>query len=352
MRRLYIFIIFFCLVFSSYTQNVAPSFTLDQPLSGDQIYIAKDSIEMIPDFEYTGSSGVEFSAEIDPYLLFPPEDGVNGGPDPGDDGVVGTIPMNISVSSTGAANIAIPLDLPAGRAGMTPQLALVYSSQGGNGLLGVGWSLTGLSGISRVGTDLYHEDFIDGVDFDDNDKFALDGNRLILVNEETHEYRTEIETFSKIISHGSSMTNPDWFEVWTKDGQIIKYGSTENSRIEAEGVNDDYNLLWLVDTVKDRNGNYINFVYYESLSHDEYHISRIKYTGNIETEESCYYDIVFHYAGDRSDINKYYLSGSKMEQDSLLDYIQVKYDNNAVKTYGFIYNDDGFYTHLEEIQLI
>ena len=198
-----------------------------------------------------------------------------------------------------------------------------------------------------MGTDLYHEDFIDGVDFDDNDKFALDGNRLILVDEETHEYRTEIETFSKIISHSSSMTNPDWFEVWTKDGQIIKYGSTENSRIEAEGIDDDYNLQWLVDTIKDRNGNYIDFEYYESSSHDDFYVSSINYTGNIGTSQEPFYSINFYYTTGRTDPNKFYISGSRLQQTLLLSEIQVSYDNDHIKSYELLYNNDNFYSYLE-----
>jgi len=60
-------------------QQQAPSFTLDQPLSGNQHFQASELIDMIPDFEYTSAQGEGFLAEIDPYLLFPPEGGIYGG---------------------------------------------------------------------------------------------------------------------------------------------------------------------------------------------------------------------------------------------------------------------------------
>ena len=57
----------------------------------------------------------------------------------------GATPGSFNVSESGAANYSIPIAMPPSTAGMAPQLSLNYSSQGGNGLLGMGWSLGGLS---------------------------------------------------------------------------------------------------------------------------------------------------------------------------------------------------------------
>src|SRR5262245_3723733 len=49
---------------------------------------------------------------------------------------------------TGTGNFTIPIALPPGRNGFQPQLNLVYSTGNGNGLFGLGWSLS-IPGVSR-----------------------------------------------------------------------------------------------------------------------------------------------------------------------------------------------------------
>ena len=62
---------------------------------------------------------------------------------------VGAIAGSFRVDESGAATYSIPLFTPPGTAGVVPQVALAYSSQGGDGPLGRGWSISGLSSITR-----------------------------------------------------------------------------------------------------------------------------------------------------------------------------------------------------------
>ena len=84
---------------------------------------------------------------------------------------------------------------------MQPDLALGYSSQGSNGSLGIGWTLAGLSVIHRCAQTIVHDGAPGGINHDANDRFCLDGQRLIVVNglangANNAEYRTERETFN------------------------------------------------------------------------------------------------------------------------------------------------------------
>ena len=61
---------------------------------------------------------------------------------------VGSIAASADVSN-GAASYSIPIVVPKGTNGVQPNLSISYSSTGGNGALGQGWGLSGLSAIVR-----------------------------------------------------------------------------------------------------------------------------------------------------------------------------------------------------------
>lgn len=83
----------------------------------------------------------------------------------------------------GAATYAIPIVVPPGRAGMQPSLALNYSSRGGNGDVGMGWSLSGLSAITRCPATKAQDNYTQGVTYSVTyDRLCLDGQHLIKVN--------------------------------------------------------------------------------------------------------------------------------------------------------------------------
>ena len=112
-----------------------------------------------------------------------------------------TTPGQFSVTPSGAASYTIPLRVTPGTSGMAPSLSLSYSSQGGNGLLGMGWMLSGLSSITRCAATVAQDNFKGGINYDANDRFCLDGQRLIAISgtygANLTEYRTEIESFYK-----------------------------------------------------------------------------------------------------------------------------------------------------------
>jgi len=158
--------------------------------------------------------------------------GLNGG-------LVGMSEGSASVSPGGAATYEMPIKLPPGTGGMVPQLSIVYNSQGSDGLLGTGFSISGLSAISRAPKNLFNDGIVAPVKLDASDPFVLDGNRLILVSgtygADGSEYRTENNSFVKVKAVGNGYVGPDRFIVWTKSGLIQEYGNTDDSKIEASG---------------------------------------------------------------------------------------------------------------------
>ena len=65
---------------------------------------------------------------------------------------VGATPGSFSVDPNGGANYTIPIQIPPGSAGLAPGIALTYTKQVDDPLVGVGWSISGLSIIRRCGS--------------------------------------------------------------------------------------------------------------------------------------------------------------------------------------------------------
>src|SRR5713226_6508970 len=142
-------------------------------------------------------------------------------------------PGTFAVHQNGGATYTIPLTVPPGTAGMVPRLALSYDKQVQNDLLGIGWSVSGLSLIQRCGRTIALDGMKGGINYDNNDRFCIDGQRLVAINNGVYgangtEYRTEKETFIKIISYRDNMTftgsGPQYFRVTTKSGTVMEYG--------------------------------------------------------------------------------------------------------------------------------
>ena len=108
------------------------------------------------------------------------------------------------VSPSGAFSYQVPIGLPPGSAGVAPELALVFDSRsGGNGFLGRGWDLSGLSQITRCGKAYSVDGVKTGVAYTSADNYCLNGQRLLLKsgthNQDGAEYVTEQATHSRII---------------------------------------------------------------------------------------------------------------------------------------------------------
>lgn len=275
-------------------------------------------------------------------------------PPPGPGGnTVGTLPGDVTVSPSGAAKYDITLPLPPGTAGVVPSLALSYSSQGGDSILGYGWNLTGFSSIQRCGktkaTDVTGTAGASAlgtsnrirVNLNASDEFCLDGQRLVLVSG-THganaTYRTEIDSFSRISSFGTNTAKgPDRWEVWTKSGLIIDYGATADSLLEASGRSPTVVMTWAANRARDRRNNFYTISYLKNAASGELYPSVIRYTGNSSATGgfSPYHAVRFIYdATDRVDPQEGFVAGSIVSSKKRLNTIRVVMDTAADGTGG------------------
>lgn len=251
-------------------------------------------------------------------------------------------PGEFSVSPSGAATYTIPIQVPPGTAGMQPNLSLVYNSQMGNGLFGMGWSLQGLPVIHRCPATIAQDGYKGGINYDAKDRFCMNGQRLVAINgaygADNTEYRTEIESFAKIISYGQAGSGPAWFKVWTKEGQVMEFGNTVDSRIEAMSRADV--RVWSINKVMDTVGNYLTVSYDEKNLKGQYCPTRIDYTANDATGLAAQRSVVFEYE-TRLDARMVYMAGSKVITDQRVASIKAYTNQSKTKDYKLSYSYKG-----------
>ncbi|HYH04454.1 MAG TPA: SpvB/TcaC N-terminal domain-containing protein, partial [Bacillota bacterium] len=196
-------------------------------------------------------------------------------------------------NSQGTANLSYPIEVPPGRGGMHPQLAVVYNSDSDNGWMGLGWDLPqqAVTLDTRWGVPRYSAIY-------ETETYLLDGAQLAPVAHrgdlvartanKTFTHRVE-GGFLKIQRLGSSPKEYRW-EVTDKQGTRYFYGGTpENGLIkEAVLVTDEGNIFrWALVQVRDTRGNTINYSYQKVsdsgtgsvVPGTQLYLAQIQYTG-------------------------------------------------------------------------
>jgi RHS repeat-associated protein len=335
MKNNYLFLIFIFLSMQpGYSQKVlheeqGESFTLSNILkpSNSYKYTASQSIKLTDSenssFMYTPFPGQSFQAEINPLMVIEPEEGAYGGaPNNDEGGVVGTIVGNFNVTPNGAAVYSIPINIPVGTAGMSPEISLVYNSQLGDGIMGERWTLSGISSITLAPKTLYFDQLSQAIELPQSQgPFLLDGTRLLAVNtgDDFVEYRTEINDYRKIIAYKKSGSGDiSKFKVHTKSGLVYEYGYTENARhILKDAGNDNEAVIgWCVNKIEDKFNNYIEFEYEQDKANGELRIKEIEYTGNSETGLEAYNRIEFLYELERNEAIETVFKGNISEPET------------------------------------
>ena len=166
--------------------------------------------------------------------------------------------------NSGTASYRWDVEVPPGRGGFRPELALQYSGGNPNGIFGLGWRTNtpfiqrqtenGLPhyGLLPDGDGIGREDELDGDDYDEFDTVIYSSKEELLPVADGYwrlENESEFVRFRKE-SNG-------WFAT-RRDGVALEFGRVDSSRVAdaKKGV-----FRWHLDRMTDPNGNVIAFEY-------------------------------------------------------------------------------------------
>ncbi len=293
------------------------------------------------------------------------------------EGIVSIAPP--TANNMGAVNTSFPIKLPAGRGGMQPSLSVNYSSEGGNGWLGLGWDLSipSISIDTRWGVPTYDQNF-------ETEIYTLGGEQLtfkvgdnyVLPNrnegfeksrsanlepDNTKRFYPRIEGgYSKIIRHGNS-PKEYWWEVISKNGTRSIFGNdgTANNPQQYYLKDAQENIgHWALYKTIDTNGNYVVYTYdkfpYTSTENVigkggiEYYIKNIEYTKNDSNPSLKKYFINFEYDSQRQDVQVNARLGFVQVMSKKLKNIVILYGTDKVRSYDFGYKEGAFKKSLLE----
>lgn len=266
---------------------------------------------------------------------------------------------------SGTGNFSIPIAVPPGRNGFQPELTLGYSSGNGNGVFGMGWTLS-IPGVMRKtskGIPIYK---------DDSDIFILSGAEDLVpikiekeilpgnIGYERTFYRPRTEgLFARIIRHKKTNGEHYW-EVRSKDGLISWYGtpgastslSNQDPAVVADPENRSNIFSWALTKTEDPFGNVILYGYTREMVvtpssandphiYDQIYLSTIKYAQYLAGSLTKYLcEVRFEYE-ERPDPHSSYKQGFEMRTTKRC--VRLETYTNAVsliktKTYHFSYN--------------
>jgi RHS repeat-associated protein len=275
--------------------------------------------------------------------------------------------------STGTATFSLPIQVPPARGRVQPALSFSYNSGGGQGLLGLGWSV-GTPSISRQtdkGVPLY----------DGTDRFAFNGEELVevaatgyLPATDARKFRPKLEGrhwrfFYLPAEDPPGAQVPDAVEMrrgtWLaqdKDGTRYFFGTASASRIE----NDEGVFAWDLAEVSDIHGNRAVYEYFRDLrwvetpyphfaGDGQNYLIAILYN---DAADGAFKDRIGFDFENRRDVLTSWVSGYEVRTVRRLASVSVEteyeegQDRRLVRRYQLGYDQDSYHSLLTSIQLI
>ncbi|PIR10583.1 MAG: hypothetical protein COV52_08325, partial [Gammaproteobacteria bacterium CG11_big_fil_rev_8_21_14_0_20_46_22] len=278
------------------------------------------------------------------------------------------------VDESGSATYSMPLSLPAGIAGVKPELAFSYSSNSGDGYMGAGWGFAGASAISRCPKNLAVDTVQGNVSFSASDRLCLNGQRLVRNGSSndkavtdaiywslSSQFHTELDSFNLIRQHGAAGQGPRALTVETRSGEIHYYGALtavtgndstgrslaliaksygnvpENGEDAFFDTSAGSNIarLWALKAIKDVKGNYILFKYAEDQVLGEHYLTEVHYTGRANGA-APFAKVVLNYV-DNTKIAVGWQAQKRVAMSKLLNTVDVLLDGAIYRQYRLNY---------------
>ena len=228
---------------------------------------------------------------------------------------------------TGTATTSIPIEVPPGRGGIQPDLALVYGSSNGNGWLGMGWKLE--KGVierqTKFGVDYSGDDYV----------FRLSGINVELVNIGNDEYRAKVEGGFTRIKKLTATDGRPYFEATDTTGKTFIFGSEVGTRA-ADPANADKIFRWCLERVEDVHGNYMTLSY--TSDQGQTYLTQIDYTANDNGGLLPTNQVKFSLESLPA-APKMYVPNFEMTTAKRLKTIEVKANGNLVRVYKLTYTN-------------
>ncbi|MCJ8155266.1 hypothetical protein MKJ01_15990 [Chryseobacterium sp. SSA4.19] len=293
-----------------------------------------------------------------------------------------------SPNQRGDAALSYPVVIPSGVQGMQPNISISYSSSKGNGWMGEGWDISGVSGITldtRWGTPTFDPGF-------ESEIYLLDGEMLVYEGDYLpHRHTTsngvynigrqprnnsgkktfylrKNNGFTRIERYGNTPKTYTWI-VTTTDGTKKYYGGDGATVNDNAVVKTDNNEIvqWGITKELDVHNNNIKYYYDNKVLHAgtapvtgdnvnldngrQFHIEKITYSGKNDAD-GPYWVSFYSQKYDRPDYSINAKEGLKRVETMLLEGIQVAYtdpngtNSGTIRQYTFGYTTGAFYKSL------
>lgn len=231
--------------------------------------------------------------------------------------ITGEIECSQDVNNYGDLTLNIPIKIYTNENDLNPNISINYNHNGSNGFLGNGWSLSGISIISRVNKTLYYDGKTESIKTDTYDAaFTLDGKRLVKMSSTEDQIIFQPDNdYTKVIAklNGNNITS---FTAYYTDGRTAEYTNV--------GFTDYY-----ITRCTDRLGNKITFAY---ESHGNLNtIKKISYGKRLQNY------IEFEYKENPTCTYAHYTDGISFINNLLLSTIKTYINTKHVRTYTLNY---------------